>query len=79
MDSLLAQDSRTPASSQEGHQLLHLACDVCQHDTHGAPYDVLYLMPLQNRRKMAKEFNAVLNKKLKNTKNPPEFFLFFYT
>jgi hypothetical protein len=52
MDILLALScSRTPASSlkhtelcqpQEGHQLLHLACDVCQHDTHGAAYDVLY-------------------------------------
>jgi hypothetical protein len=34
-------------------------------------------MPLQNRRKMAKEFNAVLNKKLKNPKNLPELFFFF--
>ncbi len=52
--------------SQEEHQLQHIACDLCQHDTHGAPYDVLYLQPLQNRRKMAdrsestrEDFNVV--------------------
>ncbi len=38
---------------QEEHHLQHVACNLCQHDTHGAPYDVLYLQPLQNRRKMA--------------------------
>jgi hypothetical protein len=36
---------------EEVHQLLHIACDVCQHGTHGALYDVL--QPLQNRKKIA--------------------------